>query len=156
MVRKVSVFLAAIVLATALCGQAFAAEIYDGNISTSMVTYFRDIVSGTGFNDNYVLWREGQYVYSMAVGDISYSSGTFTLDGEAQLYTIVTGTTGAYHYQVEDLTDFTLSVNSQMVYSNLGDFPQLVSRGENYETLTTLLLAIAMLCVVIRGIFRYR
>lgn len=159
MVRKVSIMVAILLLCFgfAVTAQAATYSPYEGNPSNTYITYFRDIVSGIGFNDNYVAFRSGQNEYIMVVGDLDYNNGQIVLNSEGSLYTMATdgNYNGYYRYSVDSITDFTLNTEDKIIYSDVGQFPQLVERGAKYEILTTLLLSIALLGLVISGIFRH-
>lgn len=160
MVRKVISLLAcaAILFAVGVGPHASAYSIYDGTMSNTYVTYFRDIASGFGFNEHYVAFRAGQYDYVMVSGDLSYDGNKFTLSGEGKVYTFSTnGNYNAnYTYEVDTITNFELVKTDDFVYSDLGDFPQLVARGEKYEILQTLLISAALLGVVFWVLVRPR
>lgn len=163
MVRKIVAvaFCVVILFAIGEGSHANAYSIYeDGNISSTYVTYFRDIVAGIGFNENYVAFRAGQYEYVMVVGQLEYSGGSFTLVGDsATVYTFSQETTGynsRYRYDVTSIDTFSLDTNNRVIYSDLGDYPQLVSRGEKYEMLNTLLIIILLLSFVVFNMFRSR
>lgn len=159
MVRKIiaCTCLLALILATGLTAQASTHQVYEeGNISTTYITYFADILSGAKFNDNYVAFRSGQNEYVMIVGDLVYSNGEFALAGEkATEYKFYQSGnySSQFYYTVTELTSVDISFNNRIIYSDLGQYPQLVSRGEKYEMLTTLLLIITLLAVVIRSFF---
>lgn len=161
--RKVSVLLLAIVLVACCACPAFAKSytIYEGgNISSTYITYFEDIVAGIPFGHHYVAFRSDQYNYVLITGDLKYdSNGNFTLAGTGTAYTYGTnsgsGYSSIYTYKVEELTSLSLKWTDEIIYSDLGDFPMLTDRGSNYEMLNTLLLIIALLSIVFRGFFRY-
>lgn len=160
MVRKiVTTFVCVLALITAICGSVQAAThtVYEnGNLSTTYVTYFKDIVSGIGFNDNYVAFRSGQYSYTLIVGDLEFNNNTFTLNGAGKSYEYSTTSSNynsQYYYYVDDISNFSLEVDNQIIYSDLGYYPQLVERGAKYEIITAVLLCIMCLSVVINRIF---
>lgn len=164
MVRKVSSIIVAIVLICA-CGTTALATthtVYDnGTLSSTYTTYFKDILSGAKFNDNYVAFRSGQYSYTMVVGDLEYNNGKIILvnDEKAKEYTFSTNNNNynsTYYYDVKDIYIFDIDVGNNIIYSDVGDFPQLIDRGDKYEILNTLLIIIFMLCVVVSRIFYNR
>ena len=75
MVRKVTTLICVLVLIFAIGMKAQSTSVtpYEGNMSSTYITYFRDIVSGIGFNDNYVAYRSGQNEYKMVVGELTSS-----------------------------------------------------------------------------------
>lgn len=165
MVRKVKVLIALIaVLCTLLCAQAQASThaIYDsGTLSTTYVTYFRDIVSGIGFNENYVAFRSDQYTYILVVGVLEYNNGIITLVGEsAKEYKYYAETTSGYNsqyrYSVGTLNDFSVDTSNYIIYSDVGDYPQLIERGAKIESITAIILCIFIVMYIVRNIFRSR
>lgn len=160
MVRKVSVLCVCLVLIVAFATPALADthQVYDGSISSTYVTYFRDIVSGLGFTEHYIAFRSGDSSYTMVTGDLSYQNGVFNLNKTGKIYTFsATGSNynNYYKYNVSSISNFQLSANDSIIYSDLGDFPQLVSRGEKYEILTTFLLCVALLGLVAGRLLRH-
>lgn len=161
MVRKVSALACVLALIFAFGMTAQAAEYtpYDGNPSTTYITYFKDIVSGIGFKDNYVAFRNGQNEYIMIVGQLEYNNGVFTLVGQGESYRMYQeGTYNSnYVYEYNDnITNVSVRTNNRLIYSDIGNYPQLVERGAKYEILTAVLVCIALLGVVIGRIFRKR
>lgn len=164
MVRKIKRFslllVALLITAAAFCGSVSAAsyDTYEGSISSSQITYFRDILPSTSILDNYVVFRDGQYSYQMVVGDLSYSNGVFTLNDTGRIYTINTNSSynSYYTYSNTDIDSFTLNTNDRIVYSDLGNYPQLEERGQRYEVLQTVLISIACVSFIIRNIFYRR
>lgn len=162
MVRQVRrfciVFVVLLTTAAAICGSVSAAtyNAYDGNISSSQLTYFRDILPAIKLGDNYVVCRTDQYQYIMITGDLDYSNGVFTLNGDGTVYQLDNSSSNYnsyYTYSHTNLADISLSVGSKIVYSDIGGYPQLEERGQKYEVLQTILIAIACVCFVIRCIF---
>lgn len=164
MVRKVNVYLWSLGFLLLLCGlvcrpaEASSYSVYDGSLSSTYTQYCRDIIGGLGFDDHYIYFRSGQYEYSLIVGDIDYAGNTFTLADVGTIYKFSTdsGYNSTFTYTVSSLDSFSLSVSDRLVYSDLGNYPQLVELGSKYEILQTLILFIALLCVVVSRIFYYR
>lgn len=159
MVRKVSSLIVCLLLICAIGTTAKAAtyDVYDGNPSNTYIQYFKDIISGIGFDDHYVAFRANQYDYVMLVGDLEYSNGVFTTNDTVTIYTI--GNNGNYNsnytYKVEYDKNITVRPNDKLLYSDLGEYPELIERGAKYEILTTLLLVISLLGLVVGRIFRH-
>lgn len=148
-------------LITAMCGtvQAATHTVYEnGTLGTTYITYFKDILSGADFRDNYVAFRSGQYSYTMIVGKLQNENGVISLQEQGKQYTFET--TGNYNsqytYNVADITNFSVNTGNAILYSDVGDFPELIERGAKFETLNTILLIVLMLCIVIYRIFRKR
>lgn len=161
MVRKVILCCVCVSLLFAFgVGASATHNVYEnGNLSSTYTTYFRDIVSGIPFKDNYVAFRSGQYSYTMIVGDLELSNGTFTLNEAGKEYVFSTDNSNynaQYRYNVNEISNFTLRVTDEIIYSDLGDYPQLVERGAKYEMLSAVLMCVALLGVVIGRFFRVR
>lgn len=146
----------------AVSAQAATHTVYEnGNISSTYLTYFKDILPGVPFSHNYVAFRSGQYSYTMVTGDIEYneSTRTFTLQGEGHVY-VFEQTSNNYnsYYTYDDgsISNFSVQANDSVLYSDVGSYPQLMERGAKYEMLTAVLICIALLGYVVSRFFRSR
>jgi len=157
-IRSVLVVLLVLICAVSTSAQASTHSIYDnGNLSTTYITYFKDILSGSSFNDNYIAFRSGQYSYSLIVGEIEYNNNSFTSNNCKEYVFSQTGNYNSqYTYQVKELNNFSLDTSNQIIYSDLGDYPQLVERGSKYEFLSAVVLFVALFYVIIVRIFDSR
>lgn len=131
-----------------------------GNISTSILTYFRDIESGIGINDNYVFWRSAQYEYKMVVGALKLENNIFSgLDPASymQVYTLNTNTSSydTYRYTLSTEQNFSLDAHNYLVYSDLGHYPKLHERGVNYAFCTLFVVCIIGLCALVRPLYAF-
>lgn len=134
-------------------------NVYDsGNLPTTYVTYFKDILSGQSILSDYVAFRSGQNSYTLVVGDIEYNSGSFSASNVTsfEFSTESSNYNPHYNYYVTDLSSFSLDAENQIIYSNLGSFPQLIERSANFEILNTVLISVFILGIVINRIFRGR
>lgn len=160
MVRKVKIIIAVLALLVATCNvaQASTYDVYEGNPSNTQLQYFRDIIPGIGLGDHYVAFRSGQYTYTMLVGDISYDNGIFSSADSCTVYYLETNNSynGYYTYSVFEVDSISLNPEDKIIYSDLGQFPQLEERGAKYEILTTILIATICVGYVTKSIFRYR
>lgn len=151
-----AVCMLALIVATCNTAQAVTHNVYDGNISSSYVTYFKDIVSGIGFNDNYVGFRSGQYEYTLVTGKMELSNGEITLLEKGMIYTF-DQSNSSYNshttYNYNEIDNFSVSVGDNILYTDLGNYPQLVERGEKFEILTTVLVVTLLLSYVIKQFF---
>lgn len=158
MKRLFSVLVCALLLfGVAVGASATAYEPYYGNMNTTYVTYFRDILAGRSIQEHYVAFRSGQYEYIMVTGKLAFDGTTFTLGEVGTMFTISAADSGyssVYTYQTSEVTDFTLTPSDMMVYSDLGSYPQLEERTQRYEILTAVMLGILMLGSVIGRFFR--
>lgn len=97
---------------------------YGGSIGSSYLEFFRGYLTRLKPSDHYVLFRESQYVYTLAMGNLSYD-GYF--HGDVTLYKY-----NSYDYgslSVSHDYNFSLTVGSGMVYTDLSDsqFPALAT-----------------------------
>lgn len=138
---------------------ASAADIYDGNISSTYTTIFKDIADKeVGFNEDYVYFRSDQYEYTLAVGKFSIENGVISADGDTRLYIINTESNSynsAYEYSVSTDSSFNLTVSNQLIYSNLGHYPDLIERSNYYDIATLILLLTAICLYLLRSIFGF-
>lgn len=151
----------ACVLLFTVTQQTSADTLYEnGNISTTYITIFKDILNNEKSNIDYVFFRSGQYEYTMVTGDLNYDGGTFTSEGKYKKYIVSTSTgnygNNNYLYGVSSRTDdFSLNTSGYMVYSNLGEYPTLIERGSFYELSIFILAILFALCCLIRPIFKF-
>lgn len=161
-VRKILfVVCALLITAGATCTAVSAANYttYDGNISTTQLTYFRDILPHISITDNYVVARTDQNQYIMCVGKLDYNNGVFTLNEPGRIYILDTNGTNYnnyYTYSNDTIEDFKLTVGNKLIYSDLGEFPQLEERGQRYEIIQTVIISTVCVCAVVRSIFYFR
>lgn len=157
MVRKVKVAFVCLVLCCcfATTAQAQSYTVYDGNMSTTYITYFRDIVNNLSLKDDYVCFRSGQNEYILAVGDLEYQDGFIGSANEVEIYRIATegNYNSTYTYSVTTADSLAVYTGDEILYSNLGNYPNLIERGSQYEILTAVLLSVALLSYVIKRIF---
>lgn len=162
MVRKIIKIIICVIVCCACLSSTTNAinfTVYEGNFSNTYVTYFRDILSNCSLLENYVCFRSGQYEYTMIVGDIQFQNDEFLILDTATSYTINTYTSynSTNTYTVSEIgASRVQNKNNYILYSNLGNYPQLESRVDKIEILQQITIIIAMLCFVIRSIFYYR
>lgn len=156
MVRKVMAVCIALAVALSAAAHASAAtaQIYEGNISTSMTAYFSDILLKVPPTLNYVLIRSGQYTYVMYVGEFSWDGSTFyATSADAYAITTNSGYNSVYSFNVSTISDLTIRPGDYLVYSDLGPFPGLREPVEVWGYLLLIALFILLLCNLIRPIF---
>lgn len=162
MVRKIIVCVVAMLVvigANSTTTRAATHTIYDqGNMNTTYITYFKDILSGANFSDNYVAFRSGQYEYTLIVGKLKYADSVISLTEKGKEY--VFNQTGNYNstytFETNEISNFSVNTGSYIIYSDVGDFPELIERGAKYEMLSVLLLSIMCISVIINRIFYKR
>lgn len=143
-------------LAMPMAARANAASVYDGNISTTYITIFRDIATNLGIGDDYVFFRSGQYEYQMYSGKLTYSNGNFS-GSNLTIYTIDTNSSNYNNYYQYSVTtgSLTLSPGDALIYSNLGHYPDLIERGDSLEFASMFMLFVGMCCYLLRSIFSF-
>lgn len=162
MVRKIIVMFSAFALIFAFGVTAHGAtyNVYDeGTLNTTYTTYFRDIVAGVGLKDEYVAFRSGQYEYTLIIGQLEYENGVISSQERCTTYTFRADGTqynNQYKYYVDWVDTVSLDTENHILYSSVGDFPQLIERGANYEVYTAVLLTICCVSVVIGRIINPR
>lgn len=136
--------------------RASAYTVYDGNISSTYTTIYRDLLSKKGINDDYLFFRSDQYEYVMLIGDLAYSNGTFTAE-KATEYKITTnsGYNSNYTYEVTDVRSVNLVPGTALLYSNLGDYPELQDPDDYFMFALLLLIWIVIIMWLARSIFEY-
>lgn len=159
MVRKGLIFVMILALISALPICARAYSVYtEGNISTTYLSYFEDLTSKIGLNDDYVFFRSGQNEYTMAVGDLDLVNGTF-VGSSVKIYQIYSTSISGYNtiYSFSNRTEngFVLQVASSLVYSNLGSYPDLIQRNDYNEKVILLFMSISLVSGCITSIFAF-
>ncbi len=126
--------------------------VYDGLISTSVLTYFRGMTEKLPPSSHYVLFRQSQYIYRLVYGENLVCNGNrFT--GTDMMY--ITYDTRDYVLSSGNEGTFSLSAGSYIVYSDIGDiYPVLVEGVKNYEFKALLFLCtMYLLFVIVRSFF---
>lgn len=157
---RLSKIICVCVLVCTVCATtANAASIYtNGNINNTYTTIFRDVIGGLGPFNDYVFFRSGEYDYTLVAGDLSFDGSRFSLDGAGVEYVLTYSsgyTNNIYNYRVNDISSFTLDTGNYLVYSNLGNYPQLESREVHYEIFTLFVIVVIGLCALIRPLFNF-
>lgn len=132
----------------------------DGNIGSTQLQYFRDIVFNLGINDSYVAARTDRYKYQLFVGDLKYLNGQFVGSQQGSVITVYTINTdtnsfGTYTYSVTTDNNFIFNASNYLVYSNLGDYPSLEERSLIYEFSSLVILAVIAICALLRSVFSF-
>lgn len=130
---------------------------YAGTISDTYLDYFRGITEKLKPNEHYVVWRSGQYSYTLAYGeDVSLSDGMFIGNCD---YVEIYRNSSSYStdWYVEHGTDsLALDAEKLFIYSDLGMFSRL-ERGLRYGEEMAILFAfgVATVFVLSSRIFDY-
>lgn len=135
---------------------ASAATVYEGNISTTYITIFRDVASKLPIGTDYVFFRSGQYEYLLVAGNLTWSGSMFTGSDVTQYILTFDGNyNSTYEFGTVALDTFSLAPGSTLVYSNLGDFPDLYERNDYNETAAVFALALMCASNLLRPIFDF-
>lgn len=153
MVRRAMRVLCAVCTLAAMLAMPAAASAYtvyqEGNISSTYITIFRDLIPKKGIQDDYLFFRSGQYEYVMLIGELEYQDGVFLGDAATE-YRIITnnGYNADYTYTVQEVTDISLVPLDSLVYSNLGQYPELQEQTD-YLIFAQVLMMVIYLCLIL-------
>ena len=136
-----------------------ADSVYQGTVSTTYLTFFKDIVGKIPIGHDYVMFRSGDNEYKLVSGDLNYN-GTFNMIGKGKEYIITNVSTSGYgttyySYQVRDITTFNLTPNNYLIYSSLGNYPTLEERSTQYEFTILFIISVFAIGMFIRPIIGY-
>lgn len=130
---------------------------YNGTISDTYLDYFEGIVEKLRPNEHYVIWRSGQYAYTMCWGEEIELEGTY-FSGTADSCVLFRSSDS---YNADWFVDWgtdnlALSASDLFVYSDLGQF-STVERGMKHGESMALAfgLASAFVFVLAHSIFNY-
>lgn len=115
----------------------------DYGVGTSNTAIFAGLARKLPYGVNYVYWREGHYTYVFAYGrDLVLSGTTFRAD---RVDTVTYNTNPGYDRQASYVlgseSNFSLSANDYLVWSNLGHYPTLED-GRDIVAQTTLFVVV--------------
>lgn len=129
-----------------------------GTISSTYLEYFEGVIQKLDPNEHYVLWKSGDYEYTLAHGEELQLDGS-TFSGDCSTVKIYRSDSSSYSsdWYVDygaDVVSF--SADQLFCYSDLGDYSTL-QRGDNNVQSWALLFAIGFFVVFIvcRDIFNY-
>lgn len=125
-----------------------------GTPSNTYVSWLADCMKNRP--EDYVIWRDGDYAYKLAYGDLSYVAGSFS--GSVDLVSISVGSgyqTAATMVFSSDSSFVLQNRSGYIVFSSLGGFPDIGGGVKSYE-IQAILFAAALLFVylLIDGILR--
>lgn len=160
MVRKItSVSCCVLLLICMAAATAHAETVYDGNLSSSVTAYVKDLnIPPTA---DYVYFRSGKNEYSVLVGEeIVYSEpeNSFTLSGSGILVIITTSQYDAnYTSLVSSFVDSYVVYNPHnvLIYTNLGNYPMLNDYSDIMPYTIIFIIAVCSLCAVLRSLFSF-
>lgn len=115
----------------------------DYGIGTSYTAIFAGLARKLPYGVNYVYWREGRYTYVFAYGrDLELVGTHFRADSvDTVTYTTETGYDRQASYVHGSQSNFSLSANDYLVWSNLGHYPTLED-GRDTVAQTTLFVVV--------------
>lgn len=156
--KKILIVIVAIIcIVTCFTSVANAAtyNAYDGTISSTYTTYFDDILNNIGIDEDYVALRNDQYEYSLIVGDLVIDGNVISSNSACRVYSFTTnsGYNATYTYDIYSIDECTVNCGDEIVYSNLGNYPNFIERSVNFEFIQTIILLVVGLCFIIRNIF---
>ncbi len=128
-------------------------------VGTSNLEIFDRIVAKLPLGVDYVYYRDSQYNYCLAYGNLSYSNSYFTGRNVTRInYNTYTGSSQQPTFTVSTVSSFNLSVSNWLVYSNLGNFPSLggAQGGYRYTVLTQAFMLLFTMFYILWGISRLR
>lgn len=127
-------------------------DVYDGSISSTVLTYMKGIVVRFSPTVHYVLFRESQYVYRLVYGEnLEVSGSTFAgadcrfVRYDSRYYTVSEGYEG----------DFRLNVSSYTVYTDLESMYPVLYEGVSGNAGYSILFVVTILLLfdIIKAFF---
>lgn len=163
MKKVIVLFLVVLILVLPVSAASYSS--YSGssnNLSSTYVDYLRERISDIDPDEDYILFRSGQYSYILAVSEMFTYSGT-TLSGKAELLTLSAHQSGSvgssyndYHVSVTEDNNFRYTNNGYMIYSNC--IPGVPSFSEyqsvNYQTIIIVSLVAVVILLFFIGLKR--
>lgn len=128
-------------------------------VGTSNLEIFDRIVAKLPLGVDYVYYRDSQYNYCLAYGNLSYSGSSFSGRNVTRInYNTYTGSSQQPAFTVSTVSSFNLPVSNWLVYSNLGDYPSLggAQGGYRYTVLTQAFMLLFTMFYILWGISRLR
>lgn len=101
------------------------------NLGTTYQSIFAGVAYKVPFGQHYVYWRDSQYSYKFAYGDITLEGTDFIGNGDVTICSYDASTTGYnsdYRWTTGADANFSLSASDSLVYSDLGDYPDIFNR----------------------------
>lgn len=124
----------------------------DYNLGTTNQAIFSGLVSKVPFGQHYVYWRDSQYSYKFAYGDISLEGTEFVGSGEVTICSYDSTSTNYnsyYTWAVTTDSNFSLSAGNRLVYSDLGTYPGMGEKEvQKYVAITAYVAFGAVLFVL--------
>lgn len=128
---------------------------YYGTISDTYLNYFEGIVEKLLPNEHYVVWRSGNYAYTMVYGEnVTLEGSVFSGNGTAVDIYRASDSYSSDWYVSTSSQSFDLDASLLFCYSDLGMYPTL-ERGFDIVESSTLIFVVVLMFLfsVITGIF---
>lgn len=129
----------------------------DYGVGTSNINLFGPLAAKLPFGTHYVYWRDGQYQYRLAYSQEITVSGSRFSSPSVTLVTYQTnmGYGSQATWTVSKDSNFSLSAGNYLVWSDLGDYPQLVDRSvRDYVHAAVIGLAVLFVFNLLRSLAR--
>lgn len=150
MARKVTaVLLAACLLISVGLTASAASYTATGAVPSDVVQIFRLYITKDNLFDNYAAVSTSEGEYKLFIGELQLDSGYISSSEEVKVVTVKADQS----YDVSSISSLSLSCGSNILYSDLGDYPSLMERGEYFEILQTLLIIVVVLTMLLMRIF---
>lgn len=118
---------------------ALSAVVSDYNLGTTNLSIFEGLVEKVPFGQHYVYWRDSEYRYCFAVGDLVVSGTSFSSAEPVTVYTYARNSSSSSYYTWIVTTEdaFSLSCESRLVYSDIGHYPAITGKeASKYDAVT--------------------
>lgn len=159
--KKVLIIISVITLLFSLCIPCIAANYssYDGNsnnLSSTYVDYLKNALSDIEPDEDYILFRDSQYSYILAVSD-NFTYVNNTLSGKAEILRLYVTDDGDYYrnrYRVQLINDsnFKYTYDGYMIYSNcIENIPSLTNASTTSSKLPYILIGVGVLTMFFIG-----
>ena len=123
-------------------------EVYNGDIPGSVVECLNNV--RIPVDKDYVLFRASEEEFKLIVGDISVDGTAYISDAACHVYTLHSDNT--YYHTTED--NVYIQVNDKLVYSNIGQVPEMYERSDLFEATTLFVLIVGSVLMLILRIFK--
>ena len=136
-----------------LLGDSRATGVYSSVTGGTYTDVAAHMVVKSGWNDDYLFYRSGQYSYTLVMGDLELSNTRFTGEGCKCVDFVYTNTSAGYTMSFRT-SDIDVDAGANIVYSNLGDYPVL-SVEEMQFKLLAYISAVALCMALISSVFMF-
>lgn len=146
-------------VAMARTSSVFAYDVYNqGTISSTMVNYYNGILT-QHMGESYIIWRNSQYEYCLALGEISKNNSIYRGDS-IKVFTINTnvGYNETYRVNSSIVGSFSLAnPNNYLIYTNIkgSDMPDLIERSDYIEITLLFTLCLFGIYKLVWDILKY-